>query len=389
MISRRDTLLGLSGLSTLAVFPGGCSGPRVTTPGQGFILKQGGETVLSELSGYAQGGAFTAERPFRVASITKAFVAELVRALKRNGGVTGQEDATLIDERLRHPEFTDIAITLDMLIQHRSGLRDPEVYWMAAPGDIRDLIVPEIFEVRSKPGDAFRYSNFNYGLAATLIEIVTGERIDELFRDLVATPLGLDIGLNWSGVSAARRQAGMPLFRGADGAWEVQVDDTDMLSDPLNALLHEDGWTLDDYRPGQNGTLFSPQGGLRASLSDLLRFGEEVLLKQAALWNPLWEWDGLPTSSGPSEGGHFVAFGDGLYIYPEDISPIRGVRLVGHHGEAYGAYCGLWVAPDHDAVFVHADLGSPPNGPGRVLGPPENTAYAATAFARAGALLNP
>ncbi len=382
--------MGLSGITAATILPGGCgsSATPVTSPGRGFVFKKSGETLVSETSGFALGAPFSVDRPFRVASITKAFVAETVRALKREGVVTGVEEATLIDESLRHPEFPDTPITLDHLIQHRSGLRDPDVYWMAAPGNIRDLIVPEIFEAVAKPGEAFRYCNFNYGLAATLIELIAGERQDQLFQRTVAQPLGLDIGLNWWGMSEAKRATGIPLYRGSNGDWTLQVDGPENLADPMNAILHADGWSPEDYVPGDNGTLFSPQGGLRASMADLMSFGEQVLLQQSELWDPTWVLNQTPTMTGPSEGGHFVAFGDGLYIYPADRSPIPGVRLVGHHGEAYGGYFGLWVAPDHEAVFVHADLGSPTDGPERVAGLPENTIYAVEAFARAGALIN-
>lgn len=356
-------------------------------PGRAFVMERAGATVVSDLSGRALGEPFTAGRPFRVASVSKAFVAELVRRLKAAGAVSGAEDAVRVDARLRHPEFPDAPITLDRLIRHRSGLIDPPVYWMAAPGDIRALIGPDVFEPGARPGEAFRYSNFNYGLAATLLEVLTGERFDRLFSRHVAAPLGLDIGFNWAGVSAPRRATGMPLFRGAPGAWEIQIDGPDMLDSSDPAVLHEPGWTLDAYAPGRNGTLFSPQGGLRASVSDLLAFGRNVLLARPSLWEPSWEWDGRLRDGGPSEGGHFVAFGDGLYIYPEDRSPIPGLRLVGHHGEAYGAYCGLWAAPDRDAVFVHADLGSPRGGPARNGRVPENTVLAQAAFGRAAALL--
>ena len=397
--TRRDALLGLSALPLA-----GCASTRAEalSPGRAFVLRRNGETVVSDVSGEAFGAPFTTIRPFRVASITKAFVAEAVRALKREGVVTGRESAARIDPRLRHPDSPDAPITLDHLIAHRSGLRDPAVYWMAAPGDIRDLITPAIFEPGAKPGEAFRYSNFNYGLAATLLELITGERMDRLLTRTVLEPLRLDAGLNWAGVSARTRRNGMPLLRGQPGAWTVQIDGRDTLRDTAPAVLHEPNWTVDRYEPGRNGTLFSPQGGLRASVNDLVMFAERVLLADPSLWEPTWVWDGklgaaipddAPLSagqtpggargSGPSEGGHFVAFGDGLYIYPENRSPIPGVRLVGHHGEAYGLFAGMWAAPDHDAVLVHADLGSAPDGPGSAAGVPSNTTLAAAAFARA------
>ena len=378
MMTRRKTC-GL--LASAAVLSGCQTVPSPAAVPRARLLWRKG-ALMREASGGFGGRDFTMAAPFRVASVTKLLVAELARRLAAEGRIDLDADvAPELGTGFRHPAHPDRAVTLRRLLSHRSGITDPPVYWLAAPGDIRALITPAIWEAGATPGESFRYSNFNYGLAATVIEARTGERFDRLFDRHIAAPLGLDIGLNWSGVSRAKRASGFPGLRGQPGDWAVQVDGPDVLGARDPAVLIQDGASLSDYRPGRNGTLFSPQGGLRASVDDLLRIGRDVILAQPDLWEPSWVWDGTVREGGPSESGHFVAFGEGVYIYPAERSPVPGRRLVGHHGEAYGIHCGVWAAPDDGSVFVHADLGSPADGSPLQGGVPNLTAASADAFA--------
>ncbi len=318
---------------------------------------------------------FDENTPFRVASVSKLLTAELARRLAADGRLDMDGAATdALGLPFAHPEFPLEPITLRRLLSHRSGVRDPDIYWMAAPGHIRDLFVPQMWEPGARPGEAFRYSNLNYGVAATVMEAATGERFDRLFTRYVAEPLGLDIGFNWSGVSAAKRARAHPGLRGEAGDWTVQIDGAEMRSEREPAVLLEPGFALGDYEPGTNGTLFSPQGGLRASLSDLLEIGRAVILPQTALHSPTWVWDG---ASPGSEDGHFTAFGEGLYIY-QDAEPF-GMPAMGHHGEAYGIYCGLFCFPETNGVFAFAELGSPPDGAPYTGGAPNISEPAARA----------
>ncbi|MEM7727738.1 MAG: serine hydrolase [Pseudomonadota bacterium] len=398
MFTRRQTLASGAGAALL----GGCAAsvPRDgdamepeyrTVPGQARLLVGADGTRTAEVSGRHEGRPFTPDSPFRVASVSKVLVGELARRLHADGQLDLDADAAdLLDVPLRHPDHPDAPVTLRRLVSHRSGIIDPAVYWMAAPGDIRDLLIDTIWEPGVRPGAGFRYANLNYGLAATVMEAATGERFDRLFTRHVADPLGLDIGFNWSGVSPAKRRSGFPALRGIPAAWAVQVDGADTLAGAQPAILREDGWDLRDYVPGTNGTLFSPQGGLRASVNDLAVIGQEVILAQPELWTQLWiaaQTGGRGSESEVvagrgSEEGHFVAFGDALYIYPD--GPLPGetdAAWVGHHGEAYGVYCGLWAVPARGEVFVHADLGSPPDGSPLLGGTPNQTALATEAFA--------
>ena len=358
MLTRRKTLASLAATPVLGA--AGCpTGCRDETPSRLTPFSHGtwGYTLFEKGRFYGQQGfgAGALDRPFRVASVTKMAVAELGRRLHARGDVNLDGDVgDLIGVTLRHPDHPKKQITIRHLLCHRSAIRDPEVYWAAHPTNIRALLGQNLWEPGGEPGVSFRYSNLGYGIAATAIETAMSQRFDILFTRHISKPMGLDIGLNWSGVSAKKRAAGMPGIRNK----AVQVDDAETLLSDQPAILMNEGASLDTYTPGQNGTLFSPQGGLRASLSDMAKLTDVIVRQQPELWDPRWRWDGTVRSGGPSEDGHFIAFGEGLYIYPNGPLGNDTVPWVGHHGTAYGINCGTWLRtdPNHPGIFVHATL---------------------------------
>ena len=376
MPTRRTVLAALPLLAgcsrTLTPYP---MDPLPFTPGSGLFLEVGGKTLLAETSGErVPGQPFTADTPFRVASISKLAVARLAEVLAANGVLDLEADVgPRLGIPLRHPAFPNAPVTLAHLLSHRSGIRDPEAYWVAAPGDIRTLLTPAIFAPDAEPGRFFRYSNLNYGIIATVMEAATDTRFDRL----AARVLPEGSGFNWSGADPA---SASPLWRGTPGAWEAQVD-----APPITAptILTEPGLDrsayLATYTPGTNGTLFSPQGGLRASFTHLLQIARD--LPDAP---PLWD---SATDPGDTGDGHFQQFGLGRYHYPADRSPLPGLRLIGHAGEAYGFYGGVWRAPDIDAVMAFGTLGSPPEGVPMTGGSPNLRTTTAAVFARIRAAL--
>ena len=374
-------------------------------PGRGLWLQVGGEDVVRRFSGrqpvppsprqregWAASGEivswserireFGATDPFRVASISKLAVAETARVMASKGILDLDADVSpLVPGGLVHPAFPGTPVTLTLLLAHLSGIVDPARYWVPAPGSVADVLGPGLFDPAAEPGRVFRYANLNYGLAATVMEAATGERFDRLATAFALAPLGVEAGFNWSGISPETKRGGATLYRGAVVSncpvWEAQIDAPDDLHDPEPSVLLEDGADLALYRPGTNGTLFSPQGGLRTSFAGLMAMGRQWLLRPG-MDEALWD---AATNPGDTADGHFVAFGHGHYIYPADRSPIPGVALVGHVGEAYGFHGGLWAAPERDAVFAFGELGSPQDGVPMTGGRPNLRATNAAYFA--------
>ncbi|MGF1544526.1 MAG: serine hydrolase domain-containing protein [Parvularculaceae bacterium] len=294
----------------------------------------------------------------RVASISKMALALGLFALVDDGRVALDDDASAhLGRAFRNPRYPDDPITVGQLLSHTSSVRDPEAYWVAAPGDFWTIFegaaafaAPAADGASRAPGRYFEYANLNYGVLAMIIENVAGERFDLFMNARVFAPMGLDVGFNWSGVSAPARAAGAPLHRWStdDERWRETVDDAAMRAGHGPYFLAADDLDraayLKSYAPGANATLFSPQGGLRANPADLARLATRAG-REPRFVEPVWRADG---ANGETLDGYFGAFGHGAYYAStEGLGPHAPAGgLVGHGGEAYGLYSGAWAAPE-------------------------------------------
>ena len=246
-------------------------------------------------------------------------------------------------------------------------------YWVAAPGKFRALIEenPAAFADREEgddaaPGAYFVYAHLNFGLLAGAMEHAAGARFDDIARARVLAPLKLGAGFNWSGVAPEARRRGATLYRREGGAWAAQVDARDSLERDGPHILAEPGLDrrayLKTYRPGDNPTLFSPQGGLRASVVDLALLAREARTGGAFAQAGEMQWTYDPARpNGDAAGGLYEQYGLAAQIV--DYGGAEGPTLVGHAGEAYGLLSGAWVVragegAGRDVSFAYAVTGT-------------------------------
>jgi CubicO group peptidase (beta-lactamase class C family) len=331
-------------------------------PAAGIVVMQNNLVIAQAAAGEADVGVrpFTTRSALRAASISKLVVALTAEKLHRDGVLD-------LDQGVRSwlPYFpSDTAAgpdgpSLRALLSHTSGMKDPEAYWLAHPGNIETLLTRDAF----RESKDFEYCNLGYGIVATAIEIATQRRFDRVARDIVLKPMGLDAGFNWSGVSPEKRRDGATLYRNFGNGWASQIDDRNMLRDTAPSVLLNEGTELSTYQPGTNGTLFSPQGGLRANLIDLATIAAR--LKYAPeLTRPVWSLNQAQTN-GVHDQRYFTHFGTGVQIHPAEESPWPGIELWGHPGEAYGLFSGAWFAPELNISFAYAVTGTPDGTPER------------------------
>ncbi len=341
--------------------------------------------VLAEgLADRTTGRIVTADDPVRIASISKLVTALGVMRLVDQGRLDLDRDVSdYLGWRLRNPAFPDQPITLDMLLSHRSSLIDGgELYLIPLGVTLRERLAdPRVWDSRHPPGsDWFHYTNLNFPVVASVMEKVTGERFDVLMSRLVLKPLELDACFNWgAGCSADAYRRAVVLYR-AGG--EVARDDLRGNPPPCAVFLAAGtACDLSDYRPGDNGALFSPQGGLRISMRDLAKIGQLLarggrgFLSQRSfsrMLKPVWHFDG---SNGLGEdgtaSGFFCAYGLAVHRLGGAQEGCRddpfgdGVARFGHSGDAYGLKSGLWFDPwtgKGIAYFTSAVPGDAPTG---------------------------
>jgi CubicO group peptidase (beta-lactamase class C family) len=211
------------------------------------------------------------------------------------------------------------------------------------------------------------------------MERVSGERFDRLMDRLVLRPLGLQACFNWTTCAPARAGRAVVLYDGEDQA--IRDDLGGRM--PACPVYAPQGSTCDlsTYRLGDNGALFSPQGGLRISVRDLTVIGrllinrgrheDERFLGEAsiaAMTGAAWRFDG---ANGATDQGFYCAYGLAMQVLPtaregcrDDLFG-REWAMVGHAGDAYGVRSGLWIDPINRigiAYFATGNGDDPPRG---------------------------
>jgi D-alanyl-D-alanine carboxypeptidase len=166
-----------------------------------------------------------------------------------------------------------------------------------------------------RPGEGFSYSDTGYVVAGILVEQVTGRSLDEVYRELVFAPLGMEE--TWlEGHEAARRP-------------EVAHQYTGELD-----------WTT------ISPTIDWAGGGLVSTTADLARFvrglwSEKIVdgagLDEMTGWTP-------EVSFPPGPALRYDRYGLGI-----GANTVEGVELLGHTG-FIGAFA--FYAPKHDAILV-------------------------------------
>ena len=143
----------------------------------GVILVAKGDAILLEkawgMANYELGVPNTPDTRFRIASITKRFTQIVVTRLVE------EKKLSLADPLSKFaPTFPKAdAITIDQLVNHRSGIRDPDklrrvIAASYTPAEVVDLLARE--PLGSEPGKTYSYTTANYAVLAFVIEKVTG-----------------------------------------------------------------------------------------------------------------------------------------------------------------------------------------------------------------------
>ena len=346
-------------------------------------------------SGYADVAArrpVTSDDPVRVASISKLVTAIGVMRLVEAGILT--LDADVSDQLgwpLRHPFYPDRPITLRLLLSHRTGLTDNISYVLPLDADMRaTLSNPEAWDRAHGPGDSFSYVNFNFPIVAAVMERATGERFDKLMDRLVLKPLAIDACFNWDACSADAAARAVVLYRDGEA-----IRDDNKGKKPACAVTPaaNDACDLGVWKPGANGAIFSPQGGLRISANGLARIGRLLLgggevdgvrlLSPASvtlILTPQWTFNGANGQTYEADAGNDAARGalcryglatQTLATHAEGCrdNPFGDdIPRIGHAGDAYGLKSGLWIDRATGTGIAYFATGVPESDPGRHSG---------------------
>jgi D-alanyl-D-alanine carboxypeptidase len=274
------------------------------------------------------GAALTVNAPFRVASITKLFVATVVLQLVQEGRI-GLDDA-LARHVTGYPGAD--GITVRQLLSHTSGVPD----YGLADGFGRQLLADRERRWRTDevlalvagarpdfpPGTDHRYSNTGYVLLGQVIDAVTGSTWAAEIRRRIIEPLHL----RHTFIAGAEPVPGgvLPGYFDADNDGDQENVET---GGPWPSLETTEG----------------PAGAIISTAPDLAAFADALfhgrLLGPESLRRMVADGPHHPRNSN---------YGLGVEISRPDYRTV----MWGHGGALPGFRSGLWYAPQHDVTVV-------------------------------------
>lgn len=368
-----------------------------------MVLIKNGEVVFRHAEGMARRAddanvILTNDHKVRIASISKFVLTSAFMTLVEAGKVDLDADISeYLGFELRNPNFPDSVITTRQLVSHTSSIRDGTYYFMGLSEDFKDFFIPDGTGERSTehydngnhfadnenqgPGDYFTYSNLNFGVLSGIIENVSGLRMDQFVKQTIFDPLGLNSSFsvctlyenNYENIATLYRKGDGGVFWNPDGSWIEQVD-----GDPIRCYYESNSFPrgeipdlspLQQYELGRNPTLFSPQGGLRASSNDLAiimkmllnggKHEDTQVISQSsidAMLETVWLYDddiknghtgGESALGDPSSAGMMTRYGLSTHIVDlKDWNLSDESRMFyGHLGSAYGLQGQFWFDP--------------------------------------------
>ena len=162
------------------------------------LVAKDGDIVFHKAYGKANVGQNienTCETRFRIGSLTKSFTAMVVLQLEQKGKLSTKDRLSkYVPDHTRADE-----ITLDMLLNHRSGivdhttLPDFQTHRRTDVCPLEETIAAfKHLPLEFPPGTRFEYSNSNYILLGFIIEKVTKRPYAEVVRQNISEPLNMD-----------------------------------------------------------------------------------------------------------------------------------------------------------------------------------------------------
>ncbi|MEO8449557.1 MAG: serine hydrolase [Gemmatimonadota bacterium] len=292
------------------------------------VVVKGGEVLLAKGYGYDD---IAAKRPvdpartlFPVASISKTFTATAVMQLVESGKLDLDRDInTYLDFEI--PPAFGTPITLRNLLTHTAGFDDLQKG--SSPADPKWYLSLQAYLKRRSPhrifppGDTPAYSNYGMGLAAYIVQRISGEPFEAYIDRHILQPLGM------------RRTS------------IYQPTPPDLIADRVKAYLVASG-------PAQMTEFTNTRGagGVAATGSDMARYmiahlhdgrygdaqilrPETARLMHARAFSPVEHINGMA-----------------LGFFQEDYN---GQRIIGHDGDTKGVHSNLKLLLDQDVgLFV-------------------------------------
>ena len=273
---------------------------------------------------------------FRIASISKSFVATAIMQLYERGKISLDDDVNNhLNFEVKNPKYPDIPITIRMLMCHRSSINDNNGY------KTFDKLDPEINHNYSQcyndymPGSRYNYSNLNYNLLGAIVENLTDKRFDEFIYNNIVLPLGLNGGYNVLDLDSFLFAKAYS-YNKSKGAFFQSKE-------AYNSYMPE----ISQYKLGYSTPVLSPAGGMKMSATGLANYMIMHMDGGQYNGNRIIETESELLMRQTPDSTQTYALS--LY-YSKGVIP--GQKLLGHTGGSHGIHTAMFFHPEKRYGFV-------------------------------------
>lgn len=285
------------------------------TPGGAVIILQDGEILYQSAYGLANlddGTPLTTDHIFHIASVGKQMTALGIMILSEEGSLNYDDP---VGNYVPEVQQFGNDFTIRRLLTHTSGMPDYDdaiqeaLYARADEPTNEDLavVLSEMEELPSTPGDAFEYSNPGYDLLAIVIERVSNQSFPEFMQTRIFDPLGMTH--TFSLPNASRR------------------------ADPMVAISYTGEYGEPEAYPSDDLDNLYGSGSIYTTIGDMARYDEYLYTEKLVSQSILAEaFQPSELNDGSSEPYGF------------------GWELEEWNNESYVAHSGAWLGFNSDYV---------------------------------------
>ena len=286
----------------------------------------------------------TRQTLFMLASTSKTITAAALMQLYGEGKFNMGDDINkFLPFRVSNPTSPSVAITIEMLLRHRSSIRDNVEYlgpfWNVNKGDpvlplyqfLENYLSPggKNYEAtknfyNERPDSAYHYSNVGIALAGYLVERISGIPFDQYCRKNIFTPLQMD-----------------------NTAWFLRDLDSNEI-----AMPYRYNYSLNQYvKCGFGGYPDYPAGELRTSAEQLANF--LIAWTQGGKFNDkqIFKKDAIQLLTPDDIRLGFYTW----FIYGTD----QGTILYNHNGNDNGVFTAMLFNPKNkkgEIILVNGEI---------------------------------
>ena len=256
---------------------------------------------------------------FEWGSVTKLTIWLSVMQLWEQGKINLEEDIhTYLPEGFLKNLRYDKPITMLDLMNHQAGF-DETTFYMRSDKSIEEILQEQ--QQSFEPGTVTAYSNYGAGLAALIVERISGQTFADYAHEHIFQPLGMN------------KTAILPDL--SDNSYVQKKRQETKGYDTKGNLLSKDHFITSIY----------PIGAATGTLKDLEKFAQALLARKTLFERPE-TWNTLYTASSTYPDTDIIRNAHGFWANE------YGTTVLGHGGNTAGATSRIMLDLEHGIGYV-------------------------------------